>query len=259
VELEEQQMDLEGKTAIVTGAGSGIGAAIAQAMADAGAAVCVNYYGSYEQEARDHASSLPRGIAVSANVADAAEVAAMIEATVDAFGSVDVLVNNAGIERSAPILDLELDDWDAVLAVNLRGAFCCLQAVARKMRDSGRGGSIVNISSIHEDVAFPGFASYCAAKGGLRMLMRNASVELAEYKIRVNNVAPGAIATPINDTTLDDPAKMATLERIIPLGRMGRPEDVARVAVFLASEAAAYVTGSTYYVDGGMTRYAQAL
>jgi len=127
------------------------------------------------------------------------------------------------------------------------------------MRDSGRGGSIVNISSIHEDVPFPGFTSYCVSKGGLRMLMRNAAVELAQYKIRVNNVAPGAIATPINAATLQDPEKVATLQRIIPLARMGQPEEVAHVVRFLASDDAAYVTGSTYYVDGGMIRYAQPL
>ena len=127
------------------------------------------------------------------------------------------------------------------------------------MRDSGKGGSIVNISSIHEDVPFPGFVPYSAAKGGLRMMMRNAALELAPYRIRVNNVAPGAIATPINAKTLNDPDKVATLQRIIPLQRLGRPEEVAEVALFLASDASSYVTGSTYYVDGGMVRYSQPL
>jgi glucose 1-dehydrogenase len=127
------------------------------------------------------------------------------------------------------------------------------------MRDSGRGGSIVNISSIHEDVPFPGFTPYCAAKGGLRMLMRNAAIELAPYKIRVNNVAPGAIATPINAETLNHPERVAALKMIVPLMRMGRPEEVAEVALFLASDRSSYVTGSTYYVDGGMVRYSQPL
>jgi glucose 1-dehydrogenase len=125
------------------------------------------------------------------------------------------------------------------------------------MRDAGRGGSIVNISSIHEDNPFPGFTPYCASKGGLRMMMRNLSVELAPYRIRVNNVAPGAIETPINRSTLHSPEKLAILRQIIPLGRMGHAEEVAQVAVFLASDAASYVTGSTYYVDGGMVRYSQ--
>jgi glucose 1-dehydrogenase len=252
-------MELQGKVAIVTGAGSGIGGAIAQALADEGAAVCINYYGAYEREAREHASRLPRAIAVSANVADERDVAAMVDQTVRELGGLDVLVNNAGIEHTAPILDLELSDWDAVLGVNLRGAFCCLRAAGRAMRDSGRGGSIVNVSSIHEDVPFPGFAHYCASKGGLRMLMRDAAVELAPFRIRVNNVAPGAIATPINAATLEDPEKVAALKRLVPAGRMGTPEDVAQVAVFLASERAAYVTGSTYYVDGGMIRHAEPL
>ena len=252
-------MNLNGKVAIVTGAGSGIGKAIAQALSDAGAAVCINYFGAYEDDAKAHAQSLPHAIAVSADVSDPTYAAELVATTVRELGGLDVLVNNAGIERSVPILDLELKDWDAVIAVNLRGAFCCLQAAGRVMRDGGKGGSIVNISSIHEDVAFPGYASYCASKGGLRMLMRNASVELAAYKIRVNNVAPGAIVTPINAATLDDPAKVQTLQRIIPLGRMGQPDEVANVVVFLASDASSYVTGSTYYVDGGMIRYAQPL
>ncbi|HET8606215.1 MAG TPA: glucose 1-dehydrogenase [Gaiellaceae bacterium] len=252
-------MDLKGKVAIVTGAGSGIGAAIAQALADAGAAVCINYYRAYEDEARKHAASLPRAIAVSADVSSPEDAAQLVSTTVEELGGLDVLVNNAGIEHSIPLLDLDAKDWDAVIAVNLRGAFCCLQAAGRAMRDSGRGGSIVNISSIHEDVAFPGFASYCASKGGLRMLMRNAAVELAPYRIRVNNVAPGAIKTPINATTLNDPQKVATLQRIIPLARMGEPSEVASAAVFLASDLASYVTGSTYFVDGGMVRYAEPL
>jgi glucose 1-dehydrogenase len=170
-----------------------------------------------------------------------------------------VLVNNAGLERSAPFLDIDEATWDLMLDVDLKGAFLCAQACGRVMRDSGRGGSIVNISSIHEDVAFPGYTPYCAAKGGLRMLMRNAALELAPFKIRVNNVAPGAIATPINAKTLDDPEKVATLQRIIPLMRMGQPEEVAEVALFLASDVSSYVTGSTYYVDGGMVRYSQPL
>jgi glucose 1-dehydrogenase len=252
-------MDLNGKVAIVTGAGSGIGSAIADALAAAGAAVCINYFGAYEDDAKAHAARLPHAIAVSADVSDPDDVAAMVERTTQELGAPDVLVNNAGVEHSTPILDLELSEWDKIVGIDLRGAFVCLQAVARSMRDTGKGGSIVNISSIHEDVAFPGFTSYCVSKGGLRMLMRNASVELAEFDIRVNNVAPGAIATPINTATLESPEKLAILKRIIPLRRMGTPEEVAQVVVFLASDVSAYVTGSTYYVDGGMTRYAEPL
>jgi glucose 1-dehydrogenase len=182
-------MELEGKAAIVTGAGSGIGRAIAQALADAGARVCINYYRDYEDEAKAQAKSLAHAIAVSADVADPDDAARLVATTVERLERLDILVNNAGIEHSTPLLELELDDWDRVLAVNLRGAFCCLQAAARAMRDAGEGGSIVNISSIHEDVPFPGFAAYCASKGGLRMLMRDAAVELAPHGIRVNNIA----------------------------------------------------------------------
>jgi glucose 1-dehydrogenase len=252
-------MNLDGKTAIVTGAGSGIGQAIAQALADAGAAVCINYFGAYEDEAKAHAASLPKAIAVSADVSDPRDAAALVGTTAKELGTPTVLVNNAGVERSTPLLDLPLEEWDRVVGIDLRGAFCCLQAAAREMVNAGGGGSIVNISSIHEDVPFPGFTSYCVSKGGLRMLMRNAAVELARYGIRVNNIAPGAIATPINAATLADPQKVATLQRIIPLARMGQPEEVAKVAVFLASDDASYVTGSTYYVDGGMVRYAEPL
>jgi glucose 1-dehydrogenase len=251
-------MDLSGRAAIVTGAGSGIGYAVAERFGGAGAAVCISYLGG-EQEARALAARLPRAIAVKTDVSKAAEVSEMVERTRAELGSVDVLVNNAGIVEESPFLELDEETWDRTLAVNLKGAFLCAQAAGRVMRDAGRGGSIVNVSSIHEDLPFPGFAPYCAAKGGLRMLMRDIAVELAPHRIRVNNVAPGAIATPINEPTLEDPEKRAKLESIIPLGRVGRPEDVAEVALFLASDASAYVTGATYYVDGGMIRYAEAL
>ena len=251
-------MDLSGKTAIVTGAGSGIGYAVAERFGSAGAAVCVNYLGG-EREAQALAERLPRAIAVKADVSNGAQVTQMVERTRTELGSVDVLVNNAGIERESPFLELDEETWDQILAVDLKGAFLCAQAAARVMRDAERGGSIVNISSIHEDLPFPGFTPYCAAKGGLRMLMRNIAVELAPFRIRVNNVAPGAIATPINEPTMADPKKRAKLESIIPLGRVGSPQEVAEVALFLASDASSYVTGSTYYVDGGMIRYAEPL
>jgi glucose 1-dehydrogenase len=251
-------MDLEGKVAVVTGAGSGIGYSIAERLAGEGAAVCVNYLG-YEDDAKALAQRLPKAIAIRADVSKAADVQAMVDATVKAYGTIDVLINNAGLERSVPFLDIDEATWDLMLDVDLKGAFFCAQACGRVMRDSDRGGSIVNISSIHEDVPFPGFTPYCAAKGGLRMMMRNAAIELAPYKIRVNNVAPGAIATPINAETLNHPERVAMLKMIVPLMRMGTPQEVAEVALFLASDRSSYVTGSTYYVDGGMVRYSQPL
>jgi glucose 1-dehydrogenase len=250
-------MDLEGKVAIVTGAGTGIGRAIAAKLAADGAAVAINYRGSQDEaEALDE--HLPHSMTVQADISKPDEVQAMVERVRAELGPPTILVNNAGMEHQQPLLDLELDNWQATLAVNLTGAFLCLQACGRQMRDNG-GGSIVNVSSIHEDVPFPGFAAYCAAKGGLRMLMRDAAVELAQYGIRVNNVAPGAIATPINEETLEDPEKVQRLKQLIPLQRVGKPEEVAEVVAFLASDRSRYVTGSTYYVDGGMVRHAESL
>jgi glucose 1-dehydrogenase len=253
--------ELDNKVALVTGAGSGIGHAIAQCFGRSGASVVVNYFG-YADQAKQLASELSksckRSIALQADVSNAGQVQGMVQQAVDELGPIDILVNNAGVESPHPFLDLPEEAWDKVVAIDLKGAFLCAQACGRVMRDHG-GGSIVNISSIHEDVPFPGFADYCAAKGGLRMLMRDIALELAPYKIRVNNIAPGAIATPINRASLDDPEKVAAVHSIVPLGRFGEPEEVAEVALFLASDRSSYVTGSTYYVDGGFVRQAPAL
>jgi glucose 1-dehydrogenase len=250
-------VELDGKVAIVTGAATGIGRAIAARLAADGAHVAINYRGS-QDEAQALDEELPHSITVQADVSKPDEVQAMVERVEKELGPPAILVNNAGVEKQQPLLDLELDSWHLVVGVNLTGAFLCLQACARAMARSG-GGSIVNISSIHEDLPFPGYTSYCAAKGGLRMLMRNAAVELAEHGIRVNNVAPGAIRTPINAKTLDDPGKVEELKALIPLQRVGTPEEVAEVVAFLASDRSRYVTGSTYFVDGGMIRHAEPL
>ena len=253
--------DLNGKVALVTGAGTGIGHAIAQCFGREGASVIVNYFGN-DQDAKQLASELSktcqRSVAIQADVSSAKQVGDMVEQAVKEFGRIDVLVNNAGVESSHPFLDTPEDVWDKTIDIDLKGAFLCAQACGRVMRDHG-GGSIVNISSVHEDVTFPGFTPYCAAKGGMRMMMRNMALELAPLKIRVNNIAPGAIATPINEQTLHDAQKVKELNRIIPLGHVGRPEEVAQVALFLASDRSSYVTGSTYFVDGGMVRFAEAL
>ena len=248
------------RAALVTGASSGIGLAVAHVLGEAGYALTVT---SRRPEKLDAAAAELRGHGyevtdVAANVADYEEVAFVVAHHRDAYGRLDVLVNNAGIEKSQPLLEIDEASWDRTLAVDLKGPFLCLQAAARRMKDSG-GGSIVNISSIHEDFPFPSYTPYAAAKGGLRMLMRNAALELAPLGIRVNNIAPGAIATPINAATLADPAKMRRLQEIVPLQRMGTPEEVAEVALFLASDRSSYVTGSTYFVDGGIVRHAEAL
>ena len=252
--------ELAGKVAIITGAGSGIGFAIAQLFAANGAAVAINYLG-HGDDAEKLAATIEqdggKAVALEADVSSKPAVDSLVTTVVERFGKLDVLVNNAGIEQSQPLLEIDEANWDRTIAVDLKGPFLCLQAAARVMQKDG--GSIVNISSIHEDFPFPGFTPYAAAKGGLRMLMRNASLELAPYGIRVNNIAPGAIATPINAGTLADPAKVSRLQQLVPLQRMGKPEEVAQVALFLASERASYVTGSTYYVDGGIVQHAEAL
>ncbi len=254
-------MLLKDKVALVTGAGTGIGQAIALRLGAEGAAVVANYSRSKEgadEVVEQLTKAGGRAIAVQADVSSAADVSAMVERATKELGRIDVLVNNSGIETATPILDVTEAEWDLIMAVNLKGAFLCLQACGRVMRSQG-GGSIVNVSSVHEDLPFPGYAPYAASKGGLRMLMRNAAVELAPLHIRVNNVAPGAIATPINRVEMADPAKVRALAEIVPLGRMGEPEEVAEVVLFLASDLSSYVTGSTYYVDGGLVRYSRPL
>jgi glucose 1-dehydrogenase len=242
--------------ALVTGAGSGIGYAIAQRLGAEGAKVAVNYFHAYADEAQTLAAELG-GKAYEADVSSPSDVEAMAAAIAADLGPLRILVNNAGIEKPMPVLDVDEANWDETIAINLKGPFVCLQAAARRMRSTG--GSIVNISSVHEDFPFPEYTPYCASKGGLRMMMRNAALELAAYGIRVNNVAPGAIKTPINAATLADPAKIARLRQLIPLERVGEPGEVAEVVLFLASDRSSYVTGSTYYVDGGLVRHAEPL
>jgi glucose 1-dehydrogenase len=187
-------------------------------------------------------------------MSDRADIEKMVRATVSDFGRLDIVVNNAGIEIERPFLEVSDEEWNKVIALNLYGPFVLSQAGARQMVSQGGGGKIINISSVHEDIPFPNYTPYCAAKGGIRMLMRNLAMELARHKINVNNIAPGAIATPINQKVLEDEEKMAKALEEIPWGRFGRSEEVASVAAFLASDEAEYVTGSTYYIDGGLTQ-----
>jgi glucose 1-dehydrogenase len=248
---------LAGKVAIVTGSGSGIGQSIAIRFASEGATVVVDYRNNIEksQETASKAEAAGgKAILVRADVTNLADTQNLVNQAYQQLGRCDILVNNAGIEKNAPFWNVTEADYDAVLNVNLKGAFFLTQAFVRRLRDAKLPGRIINISSVHEDLAFPNFSSYCASKGGMRTLMRNLSVELGPLNITINNIAPGAIATPINTKLMEDKPKLDALLKNIPLGRMGAPDDVSGVALFLASDDAAYVTGSTYYVDGGLIR-----
>lgn len=250
-------MRLKDKVALVTGAGSGIGRGIATRFALEGAHVAVNYLPGGDRkvaaEAEVAAFATP-SIAVAADVSKRAEVEAMVAEVVKQLGRIDIVVNNAGIEIKRPFLEVTDDEWNKVLNVNLYGSFVVSQAAARQMAKQGNGGKIIYISSVHEDIPFPEFTAYCASKGGVRMMMRNLAMELAPHQINVNNIAPGAIATPINQAVLNDPQASKNAISEIPWGRFGKPEEVASVAVFLAGDESEYVTGSTYYVDGGLTQ-----
>ncbi|HYE72149.1 MAG TPA: SDR family oxidoreductase, partial [Blastocatellia bacterium] len=194
-----------------------------------------------------------RGLVVQGNVSKVEDARRLINTAIEHFGRLDILVNNAGVEHNAPFWDVTEADFDRVINTNLKGAFFAAQTFVQYLRQKERIGRIINISSVHEELPFPNFASYCASKGGLRMLTRNLAIELGPLGITVNNIAPGAIETPINTKLLNDPVKLNALISQIPLGRLGRPQDVAGLAVFLASDDASYVTGSTFFVDGGLT------
>lgn len=250
-------MKLAGKVAVITGSSSGIGQGIAIRLAKDGADVVINFVGDADgaDQTRQQVEALGRkAFTYKADLSKVAECQALIQAAVQNFGALDILVNNAGIEKGADFTEVTEEDYDKVLDVNLKGVFFTTQAFVKAALESQRPARVINISSVHEDMVFPHFASYCAAKGGVRMLMRDLAVELGPKNITVNNIAPGAITTPINHALLDDKPKLDALLRNIPLGRMGTVDDVAALASFLASDDAAYVTGSTYFVDGGLIR-----
>ena len=250
-------MRLENKVAVITGSSSGIGSAIAVAFAKEGAAVAVDYR-SHPDEAKEIVEQVERfggrAISVHADVSSPEDVKNLIQKAVEEFGRLDVMINNAGMEEKMPFLETPLDVWNKTIAVNLTGAWLGCQEAAKQMVSQGGSGRILNISSVHEDLPMPTNSPYCATKGGLRMLMRTIAVELAPHNITVNNIAPGAVATPMDAPLEEDANKMQQLLSEIPLRRMGKPEEVAALAVYLASDDAAYVTGSTFVIDGGMMR-----
>ncbi len=249
-------MRLERKAALITGGGRGIGRGIAERFAAEGADVAVNYDHSgdaAEEVCRKIEGMGRRSVAIQADVSKVADARRLVDSAVERMGRIDILVNNSGVEKPAEFWDVTEEDYDNVLGVNLKGPFFVTQAFVRYLRETRRPGKVINISSVHEELPFPGFASYCVAKGGLKMLTRNLAVALGPLGITVNSIAPGAVRTEMNAKLMDDPEKVKTLLQQIPLGRVAQPADVAGVAAFLASSDADYVTGATYFVDGGLT------
>jgi glucose 1-dehydrogenase len=249
---------LAGRRALVTGGDSGIGRGICFELASHGASVAVNHVAS--SEAADEvveaiAAGDGRALAVQMDVSSEDDVVRAFGEARTAFGGLDLLVNNAGLEHPYELTEMPLEKWQQVIDVNLTGAFLCAREAARTMRAEGTRGAIVNISSVHEEIPWSSFSHYCASKGGLKLFGKSIAKELAPHGIRVVSVAPGAIATPINADVLADPKARAEVEAEIPLGRWGEVADVARTVAWVASDQADYIVGSTLFVDGGMTLY----
>jgi glucose 1-dehydrogenase len=261
----ENRKLLKGQKAIVTGASSGIGRSIALALGHAGAAVCVNYVAGEDKaqamvdELRGHGHT---AFSFRADVSNETEVAAMFEAVRDEFGTVDILVNNAGLQSDAPFDQMTLAQWNKVIGVNLTGQFLCAREAVREFKRRGVrpqisccAGKIICVSSVHEIIPWAGHVNYAASKGGVMLMMKSIAQEVAPYRIRVNSIAPGAIRTPINMQAWDTPEHYNELLKLIPYKRIGEPEEIGRVAVWLASDESDYIQGATLFVDGGMTLY----
>ena len=249
-------MKLIGKKALVTGSNQGIGQAIALRLAEEGADLVIDYVTHPETAAEtvQRVQALGRrAVSVKGDIGNVTDTQRMVGESVEALGGLDILVNNAGVEKNAPFWEVTEADYDLVLGINLRGAFFATQAFVRHRMAVKQPGKVINVSSVHEDLPFPHFTSYCASKGGMKMVMRNLSIELAPFGITINNIAPGAIETPINTALLNDPPKLKALLENIPLARLGKTSDIAGVAAFLASSDADYITGATIVVDGGLT------
>lgn len=248
-------MSLTNKVAIVTGGNSGIGQAIVLELARQGARLVIDYVvrpNATETLERQIAKLADQSIGIDADVSKVGDLRRLVDTAVSRFGRVDIMVNNAGVETRTSVLQTTEDQYDKVLAVNLKSAFFGTQIAAEQMIKQGEGGRIVNISSVHEDWPMPGNTAYCVSKGGMRMLTRTAAVELAKYQILVVAVGPGAVATPINLRTMKDPNKLAKLNAAIPLGRMARPEEIASVVGFVSEDSASYLTATTIFADGGI-------
>ena len=259
------EFSLKGQRALVTGANSGIGAAVVKGLAHAGAKVVVNYVAG-EEQAKKVVSEIEdlggKAMAIKADVSKEAEVQAMFKKMFDTWGSIDILVNNAGLQRDAPFHEMSLKDWEFVLSVNLTGQFLCAREAVREYLRRGvvpelsqAAGKIICMSSVHDVIPWAGHTNYAASKGGVMLLMKTMAQELAQHKIRVNSISPGAIKTPINTAAWDTPEAEKALLKLIPYYRVGEVEDIARAAVWLASDHSDYVNGTTLYVDGGMTLY----
>lgn len=248
-------MLLKDKTVIVTGGNSGIGEAIVIAAAAAGANIVIDFVAHPEETtsliARIEAAG-GKAVGLDADISTVAGLQALVQTAVETFGGLDVLVNNAGIETRTSVLETSEEQYQKVLDINLKSAFFGTQLAAKQFIAQGTGGVILNISSVHEDWPMPGNTAYCVAKGGMRMLTRTAGVELGPHGIRVLNLCPGAVETPINASTMADPGKLKSLDAAIPLGRMAKPEEIARMAVTLASDTAAYLTSTSVFIDGGI-------
>ena len=248
-------MSLKNKVAIVTGGNSGIGLAIAVQLARQGANIVIDFVSHPEAADVLEKQIIALGdqaISVKADVSKVAELQTLVDTAVQKFGRLDIMVNNAGVETRTSVLDTTEEQYEKVLAINLKSAFFGTQLAARQMIKQGGGGRVINISSVHEDWPMPGNTAYCLSKGGMRMLTRTAGVELAPHNILVVGVGPGAVATPINLSTMNDPALLKKLDAAIPLGRMAKPEEIGSVVAFLAGEGASYVTATTIFTDGGI-------
>lgn len=255
---------LTGQRALVTGANSGIGEGVAKCLGAAGAKVVVNYVtatDAAEAVVKEIVTNGGQAIAIKADVSKEAEVEAMFQQMFKEWGGIDILVNNAGLQRDAAFTEMTLEQWNFVLAVNLTGNFLCARAAARQMIKQGvtkiskAAGKIICMSSVHELIPWSGHVNYASSKGGMRMFMQSLAQELAPHKIRVNSIGPGAIATPINRPAWETPEALASLCKLIPYGRVGVPDDIGKVTVFLASDDADYIQGQTIMVDGGMTLF----